>query len=72
MGKGMQVQANQDGRVHEAVGGSRIDERLDGDWRLTRDEEVYQKSEVTGGGEGERTGEGKGAALSYGRESCCM
>ena len=52
----MQVKVNQDGGVQEAIGGSKIDQRLDGDWRLTRDEEVHKKSKVTGGGEGERGG----------------
>ena len=62
MGKGEQMIANQDGGVQEAVKGSRIDQRLDGDWRLTGDEEVYQESKVRGGGEREGGGKGKDAA----------
>ena len=61
MGKGVQMIANQDGGVQEAVGGTRIDERLYGDWRLTGDEKVDQDSEVRGGGEREGGGEGKDA-----------
>ena len=62
VGKGVQMIANQDGGVQEAVRGTRIDQRLDGDWRLTGDEEVHQESKVRGGGEREGGGKGKNAA----------
>ena len=62
MRKGVQLEANQDGGVQEAVRGTRVDQRLDGDWRLTGDEEVDQKGEVTRVGRREGGGKGKGAA----------
>ena len=63
MGERVQIEANQDGGVQEAIGGSRVDQRLHGNGRLARYEEVHQEGEVAGGGEGEgRGGEGKGAA----------
>ena len=59
----MQVIANQDGGIEEAIGGSGVDQRLDGDWRLAQNEEVDQKRKVTRGGKGEGgLGKGKGAA----------
>ena len=59
----MQVEANQDGGIQEAIGGSGVDQRLHGNGRLARYEEVHQEREVAGGGKGEgRGGEGKGAA----------
>ena len=62
MRKRVQVKANQDGGVQEAIGGSRIDQRRNRDWRLTRYEEVHHKREMAGGGDGEGGGEkGKGA-----------
>ena len=62
MGKGVQVKANKDGGVQEAIGGSRIDQRLNRDRRLTRYKEMHEKSEMARGGEGEgRGGKGKSA-----------
>ena len=61
MGERVRVEANQDGGIQEAVKGSRIDQRLHGNGRLARNEEVHQEGKVAGGGEG-RGGEGKGAA----------
>ena len=59
----MQVIANQDGGIEEAIGGSEVDQRLDGDWRLAQNEEVDHKRKVTRGGKGEGgLGKGKGAA----------
>ena len=59
----MQVEANQDGGIQEAVGGSRVDQRLHENGRLARDEDVHEEGEVAGGGEGEgRGGKGEGAA----------
>ena len=59
----MQVEANQDVGIQEVVRGSRVDQRLHGNGRLARDEEVHKEGEVAGGGEGEgRGGEGEGAA----------
>ena len=49
----MQVEANRDGGIQEAVRGSRVDQRLHGNGRLARDEEVHKEGEVAGGGEGE-------------------
>ena len=49
----MQIEANQDGGVQEAIGGSRIDQRLYKNGRLTRYEEVHHEGEVAGGGKGE-------------------
>ena len=55
--------ANQDGGIEEAIGGSGVDQRLNGDWRLAQNEEVDQKRKVTRGGKGEGgLGKGKGAA----------
>ena len=62
MGEGMQLIANQDGGVQEVVRGSRVDQRLDGDWRPAQNEEVDLESKVTRGGEGKRGGEGESAA----------
>ena len=59
MGKGMQLKANQDGGVQEAVRGSRVDRSLDGDGRLTRDEKVNKKSKMARGGGRKRGGKGK-------------
>ena len=56
---GMQLKANQDGGVQEAVRGSRVDQRLDGDGRLTWDEKVNKKSKMAGGGGRKRVGKGK-------------
>ena len=62
MGKGVQVKANQDGGVQEAIEGSRVDQRSNMNWRLTRYEEVHHEREMARGGEGEgRGGKGKGA-----------
>ena len=59
----MQVEANQDGGIQEAISGSGVDERLHENGRLARYEEVHQEREVAEGGEGEgRGGERKGAA----------
>ena len=62
MGKGVQLKANQDGGVQEAVRGPRIDQRLDGNWRLARYEKMNKKGKMAGSGERERGGKGKGAA----------
>ena len=60
--KRVQVKANQDGGVQEAIGGSTIDQRSNRDWRLTRYEEVHHEREMAGGGKGEGGGgKGKGA-----------
>ena len=49
--------------VQEAIGGSRIDQRLDRNGRLPTYEEVHHEGEVAGGGKGERRGgEGESAA----------
>ena len=61
MGKGVQVKANEDGGVQEAIGGSRVDQRLNRDRRLARDKEMHQESEMARGGEREGRG---------GREEC--
>ena len=53
MRKGVQVKANQDGGVQEAIGGSRIDQCLHKDRQLTRYEEVHHESKVLRGGKGE-------------------
>ena len=62
MGKGVQLKANQDGGVQEAVRGARVDQHLDGDWRLTRNEEVNKKGEMARVGGRKGGGKGKGAA----------
>ena len=63
MGKRVQIEANQDGGVQEAIRGSRVDQRLHKNGLLTRYEEVHQKGKVAGGGKGEGGGgEGEGAA----------
>ena len=62
MGKGVQLKANQDGGVQEAVRGTRVDQRLDWDWRLTGDEKMNKKGEMAGVGGREGGGKGKGAA----------
>ena len=50
-------------REMEAIGGSRVDQRLHMNGRLTRYEEVHHEGEVAGGGKGERMGgEGESAA----------
>ena len=62
MGKGVQLKANQDGGVQEAVRGARVDQRLGWNWRLTGNEEVNKKGEMAGVGGREGSGKGKGAA----------
>ena len=52
----MQVIANHDGGIEEAIGGFGVDQRLNGDWRLAQNEEVDQKRKVTRGGKGEGEG----------------
>ena len=60
--KGVQMIANHDGGVQEAVRCSKIDQRLNRDGRLTRYEEVHQKGEVARGGKRQgKGGEGKSA-----------
>ena len=62
MGKGLQVKANEDGGVQEAIGGSRVDQRLNRDRRLARNKKMHQESEMARGGEREgRGGKGKSA-----------
>ena len=56
MGKGVQVKSNEDGGVQEAIGGSRVDQRLNRDRRLARNKEMHQKSEMARGGEREGRG----------------
>ena len=46
MGEGVQLKANQDGGVQEAVRGPRVDQRLDGNRRLTRNEKVDKKGKI--------------------------
>ena len=58
----MQIEANQDGGVQEAVRGPRVDQRLDGNRRLTRNEKVDKKGKMAGGRKRERGGKGKSAA----------
>ena len=62
MGKGVQLKANQDGGVQEAVRGPRVDQRLDGNRRLTRNEKVDKKGKMAGGRKKETGGKGKSAA----------
>ena len=60
--KRVQVIANQDGGVQEAIGGSIIDQPSNRDCRLIRYEEVHHEREMAGGEEGEGgAGKGKGA-----------
>ena len=62
MGKGVHVKANEDGGVQEAIGGSKVDQRLNRDRRLAWDKEMHQESEMARGGEREgRGGKGKSA-----------
>ena len=63
MREGVQIEANRDGGVQEAIRGPRVDQRLHGNGRLTRYEEVHHEGKVAGGGKGEgRGGEGESAA----------
>ena len=62
VGKGMQVMANQDGGIEEAIRGTRVDQRGDGDRRLARDHQVNHKGKVARGGEGKGGGKRKGTA----------
>ena len=63
VGERVQIEANQDGGVQEAIGGSRVDQRLYRNGRLTRYKEVHHEGEVAGGGKGKRRGgEGESAA----------
>ena len=64
MGKGVQVKANEDGGVQEAIGGSRVDQRLNRDRRLAREKEMHQESEMARGGERE----GRGSFLTDQRQ----
>ena len=48
--------------VQEAVRGPKIDQRLDGNRLLTRDEKVDKKGKMAGGRKRERGGKGKSAA----------
>ena len=62
VGERVQMIANQDGGVQEAVGGTRIDQRRNGNWRLTGEKKVHDERKVRGGGEREGGGKGKDAA----------
>ena len=53
VGEGVQIEANQDGGVQEAIGGSRVDQRLNREGRLTKDQEVHEKGEMARVGKGE-------------------
>ena len=50
----------QEGGIKEGVRRTRVDQRLNGDRRLTGDEDVDQQGKVTGNGVGEGTRERKG------------
>ena len=62
MGEGMQLKANQDGGVQEAVRGPGVDQRLDGNRRPTQNEKVDKKGKMARGRKRERGGKGKSAA----------
>ena len=59
----MQIEASQDGGVQEAIRGSRVDQRLHRNGRLTRYEEVHHEGKMAAGGKGERRG-GKGESAA--------
>ena len=56
----MQMIANEDGGIDEAIGGARIDQRWDGNRWLAGNQKVNQKGKVTRGGVWEGGGKGEG------------
>ena len=65
MGEGLQEMLAQEGRIHEGVGRTRVDQSLDGNRRLAGNEYVDQQGKVARDGEGKR-GRRRGSAAQPG------
>ena len=55
MGKGWQVVLAKEGRIHEGIRCTRVNQRLDRDGRLAGHKKVDQQGKMTGDGVGERS-----------------